>query len=84
MPKCGIAVKMKFQSLLVSISLHLIYECFVDKRIGITGIEHYSRAQKGLHIVGELCIYHLLLYIIDILLIGWCLATLKLHVFPIA
>ena len=44
--------------LIVSLSLHLINRCLVSKCISITCIECYSRTQEGLHIVGELWIFH--------------------------
>ena len=40
--------------LLISLSFHSIYKCFIDEWIGFTRIECYAWTQEGLHVVGKL------------------------------
>ncbi len=69
---------------LLSFTFHLIYKGFINQWISITRIECYAWAQEGLHIIGKLRIFHLLLHVIDKQLVRWSLVNDKLHIFLVA
>ena len=68
----------------VSLPFHLVYEGFVDKRIGIVGIECDAGPQKGLHIINKVSSRHLLLHVVYELFVGRSLAYYEFHILLVA